>query len=152
MNPVHNLISWRSSFILPITYCLGLLSGLFPSCLPTKILYVHLLSHGCYLSCPNHLDLIPLMSGKNTNYKAFHYAHFSSPLFSSTEGRFTLIQACIWLTGMLHASTLWSLKFKYVHFLGKHTCSNSSCKSIVNGVNLDVAFIWNVQCKQGVLS
>jgi hypothetical protein len=39
---------------------LGLPSGLFPSDFPTKILYVFLLPHLCYMPCPAHLILLEL--------------------------------------------------------------------------------------------
>jgi len=46
--------SCRSILILSSHLCLGLLSGLFPSGLPTKIMYTPLLSPMCYMPRPSH--------------------------------------------------------------------------------------------------
>jgi len=65
--------------------CLGLPSGLFPSQLPTKILYEFLSSPMC-TTCPAHLillDFIILYMVKCTNYEVPHYAVFSSLLLLS---------------------------------------------------------------------
>jgi len=55
VNPVHAAYptSWRS-FIISSRLCLGLPSGLFPSCFLTKTLYAPLLyPHTCYMPNPS---------------------------------------------------------------------------------------------------
>jgi len=62
LDPVHNLhsTSWRSILILYSHLCLGLPSGLFPSCFPTKTLYTSLLfsPRKLYMPSPSLLDFI----------------------------------------------------------------------------------------------
>ena len=50
--PLH-AISWRSILSLFSLLCLGLPSGLFLSCFPTKTLYAPI-PHTCYMPCPSH--------------------------------------------------------------------------------------------------
>jgi hypothetical protein len=56
INPVHAspCISQRSILILTSRLRLGLPSGLFPSGVPTKIIYA-ILPNVCYITCPSHL-------------------------------------------------------------------------------------------------
>jgi len=56
INPVHYLhpTSWKTILLLFSHLRLSLPSGLFPSDLPTKILYAPLLSPKCYMLRPSH--------------------------------------------------------------------------------------------------
>jgi hypothetical protein len=49
-----DLIYLRALLILSFHPCIGLPSGIFPSCFPIKILYAFLFSHACYMPCPSH--------------------------------------------------------------------------------------------------
>jgi hypothetical protein len=55
--PFHP-ISLRSILMLYFHLRLGLPSGLFLSCFPTKILYALLISHVCYIPRPFHPPLL----------------------------------------------------------------------------------------------
>ena len=72
--------SWRSVLILSTHLNLGLPSGLFPSCFPTKTLYTPL-SSPIRATCPAHLILLDFITReyfftiKSKNYFDSHVVH-----------------------------------------------------------------------------
>jgi len=58
---LSNPTSWISTIILSSHLRLGLPSGLFPSCFPTKTMYTPLLSLIC-ATCPVHLIILDLIT------------------------------------------------------------------------------------------
>ena len=68
--------SWRSILILSTHLCLGLLSGLLPSCFPIKNLYTPL-SLPKRATCPAHLILLDFITHTILDEE---YKSFSSPL------------------------------------------------------------------------
>jgi hypothetical protein len=82
-NPVHNLPTYFCNININIilTSHIILQSGVFPSCFPTKTLYIFLFSpvNAPYLYA-FHSHSHKYYSVSSTNYEASHHAVFSSPL------------------------------------------------------------------------
>ena len=56
-----HLTSWKPILILPFPLLLGLLSGLFPSCFPTKDVCSCLVSHTCHMIHLSHSSCFDLL-------------------------------------------------------------------------------------------
>ena len=116
LNPIHTShpTSWRCYLILSSHLCLGLPSGFFHSGLPTKKLYMPLLSP-THTTCPAHVILLDFIThtilGKE--YRSLSYSLCSflhSLVTSSLLDPNILLNTLFWNTPSLYFS-LWATKF-----------------------------------------
>ena len=98
-NPYPHPIFWRAILILSSHLCLGLASGFFPSCFPTKTLYAPLLS-SIHATCPAHLILLDFIT---RTILGEEYRLLSSPLCNFLCSSVTL--------SLLHQNTFHSTLF-----------------------------------------
>jgi len=106
---------WRSILMLPSHLCVGLPSGLFPLCFPTKILYTSLFSTTCS-TCATHLILLDLIIQMiiGEGYRSLSsllcsllYSHVTSSLLGTN----TLLSTLFSNTPNLISPSMWATKF-----------------------------------------
>jgi len=139
LKPLFKIISQftnsHPNLILFSHVCLGLPSGLFPSCFPSKILYAFLISP-THAKCPAPITLLRMialiMFCESTSHEAPPYAVFSSlPPFSPFKGQVFSSAPCsqtpLICVHRILQENLWSRNssrvfLKYV-LLQRQTCS-----------------------------
>jgi len=121
---ISHTITLRSILILSFHQCLGLLSDLFLSSLPTKILYAYLISP-IYAACPTNfilLDLIILIIfGKVHKLMKLLIMH-SSP----ASHHFLPVKSKYLFTCTLHIAEL-SIHYKHMYHFAMITQKNEHC-------------------------